>query len=149
MSTKKELLDSLQSKVGFVRIISDEKTNDSKEGDSVEKRHLVIQHNNTDGTAGITNVFYLHDKESDEAKFYNEEPEAFDKQEPTVNQKKMDKILKHLTNNFDLVEILFQDDVQEKIKAKVNKFSGSKSVESLVIAYKDKETKDFTHVTIE
>ena len=87
---KSELQAALEAKKGFVSIINDELAQDHVSGDKIEKRRFYINHTNSDGTMGKTFVYYLHNIETDEANFYNVEPEAVDAREPSTEQKKVD-----------------------------------------------------------
>lgn len=149
---KTDLITKVQSKTGFKSIVNDVIAPDSpktNENQKIEKRYFEVATANADGTAGITFVFYLYDIVTEDAWFYNTEVEALDINEPTVNQKKVNKIIKYLDDNFDFVEIMGIDEGKERIKAQVNKFGDSNnSAQSIVIAYKDRVTKEFTHVTI-
>jgi len=69
--TKAQLITSLEGKVGFHSIISDELALDNKAGDLIEKRYFYINHTNADGTMGKTYVYYLLDVANDAASFYN------------------------------------------------------------------------------
>ena len=97
---KTELLAAVGAKKGFVRIVSDKETSDNIPNNPVRKMQLVVEHTNTDGTAGITNVFYLHNTNNDEAKFYNQEPEAFDNNEPSAELKKLKVLENYINANF-------------------------------------------------
>jgi len=151
--TKEELITKVEGKVGFKSIVKDELAGDSpevSESQKIEKRYFEVATVNGDGTAGITFVFYVYNTETEEAWFYNQEVEALDIKEPTVNQKKIEKIINHLDDNYDFVEVIAADEGKERVKARVNKFNtNGGSVESFVIGYKDSVTKEFKHETIE
>lgn len=131
MATKNELISLIQSKKGFVRIVSDELANDAIPNDPVEKRVVQVEHSNTDGTAGITNVFYLHDTANDVAKFYNTEPVAFDVNELNAMAKKQEALENYLKGKYDayflgrtdLVNNWAEADVFSVVAGKLNRKS--------------------------
>lgn len=128
---KAELLTAVQSKKGFVRIVVDEKAPDSDPRSTTEKRYLVVEHTNTDGTAGMTNVYYLHDTVNDVAKFYNAEPSAFDINEPPADLKKRQALETYLKGKYaafflgriDLVNLWAEADVFVQAAGKLTKKS--------------------------
>lgn len=103
---KTELLQAVAAKPGFVRIASDNLAQDTIQGDPVQKRYLSVEHNNTDGTAGITHVFYLQDTSSNQdeklqtVKYYNVEPASFDVRELTAEAKKQAALETYLKGKY-------------------------------------------------
>lgn len=97
--TKSELIAAVQAKKGYVATLSDTKTPDSPTGNK-EKRMLVAETLNSDGTKGMYNVFYVHNTETDEAWFYNVEPEALDTKEPSAPQVVINALNDYCKANF-------------------------------------------------
>lgn len=117
---KSELLTKVQNKVGFKAIIEDVVALDSpttNETNKIEKRFLKVATVNSDGTAGITFVFYLIDTNTQEAWFYNTETEALDIKEPIAEQKKVDALQNYLKANFDAFFLLRWDVVNNWAEA--------------------------------
>lgn len=104
--TKAELLAAVGAKKGFVRVISDNLAPDTVPNDAVQKRYLLVETLNADGTAGITHVFYLQDTSSNQdenlqtSKFYNVEPQALDNKELSVMDKKREALETYLKGKY-------------------------------------------------
>lgn len=98
---KEDLLVAVRSKKGFVRIIADEVAQDDiKTDENLNKRYLTVEHRNTNGTAGITYVFYMHKVDTDDAYFYNHEPENLDANEETVEIKRLRRLEEFLAGKY-------------------------------------------------
>jgi len=104
--TKQELQTAVEAKKGFLSIIKDELAPDHVPNDPIEKRFFYVNHTNTDGTAGKTFIFYLHDTVNDTAWFYNAETESVDTKEPTTEQKKLDALQSYLKSTFSAFFII-------------------------------------------
>lgn len=134
--TKSELLALIATKTGYTRTISDKLAPDSIAGDTVEKRHIVVEHTNSDGTAGITNVYYLLDTTSDQAKFYNAEPEAFDFQELSVVAKKQEALEKYLKGKYNAYFLSRVDLVNNWAEVDVFTLTTGKLVKKSILVFK-------------
>lgn len=133
---KADLLAAVAAKKGFVRVISDSLAPDNIAGDTVEKRRLLIEHNNADGTAGITNVFYLHNTSNDDAKFYNVEPSALDNQEPDPNTKKLQALEGYLSSKYAAYFIGRVDLVKNWAEADVFTLTAGKLAKKSILIFK-------------
>lgn len=98
---KEDLLTKVSQKNGFVQVIDDSVSPDNKENKLFEKRVLTVQTLNTDGTGGITYVYYMLGKKKDEAFFYNNEPATFDVNEDNNDTKKREALEEYLQAQFD------------------------------------------------
>lgn len=107
--TKQQLLDAVAAKKGFHSIVQDEVAPDNIQGDPIEKRFLYVNHTNADGTMGKTFVYYLYNSSTDEASFYNVEPESVDSKEPNSDQKKLDALMVYLKSNFNAYFVVRYD----------------------------------------
>ena len=145
---KAQLLTSIQSKAGFVSIVSDNVAPDSPTGVK-EKRYLVVETLNADSTKGITNVFYIHDTETDTAWFYNVEPVAFDNQYKNIPQQTLEALQNYCKTNFEAY-FLIPDRIDAENKWAVVEaytISSGKLAKSLKMVYK-KGTNPITHIDI-
>lgn len=145
---KAEFITKVEAKDGYVRTISDALTNDSPVGDT-QKRFLLIETTNTDGTAGITNVFYMLDTVNDVVKFYNVEPVSFDTATKSVPQQTIDALDTYCKATFDAY-FLIPDRIDAENKwAVVEAYmvQGADLVKSNVMVFK-KGTSPIAHLTI-
>lgn len=143
---KTDLLTAVQAKAGYVAILEDKL--DSVVG-TKEKRNLVVETLNTDGTKGITNVFYILDITTQDAWFYNIEPKAFDYGYKDVPQETLDALRAYCKANF-AAYFLIQDRVDAENKWAVVEaytLNAGKLVKSLKMVYKQ-GTNPITHVDI-
>lgn len=97
---KSDLITTVSSKDGFVAILSDELAPDSKDPVK-EKRFFRIETLNDDGTKGIANVYYIHNKSTDEAWFYNIEPVSFKKSAVSVSEAAVDALENYCSTTFE------------------------------------------------
>lgn len=95
--TKQEFLTKVQSKPGFVRIVSDSIAPDSRDSE-VDKKFLTVQVQNEDGTNNYVNVFYTENKATLDVNFFALEPVSFTKE--TDNQKKQDALETYLKGKY-------------------------------------------------
>jgi len=142
---KQDLITKLSTKKGFKGIISDELASDTPAGKKLEKRFFLVESINTDGTVGISYVYYLYDIEADEAQFYNAEPEKFDNQEDTKEVKRRKQLETHLKNKYLTYFVLRQDSENDAIEADVYTLTGETVTKKTVIAVRnaDKTINDF------
>lgn len=141
---KQELKTALGAKKGFVRIIEDTLAPDSIPTDPMQKRYFTVEHVNTDGTAGITYVYYLQDTGSNNnedlqaCKYYNTEPANFDNNEPTAEAKKQTLLEDYLNTKYD-AWFLNRVDLQNNwAEADVYKYNATTKVldKKTVVVYK-------------
>lgn len=126
---KTDFITSVEAKKGFVRVIKDEIAPDNIVDDFLEKRYLTVQHLNADQTMGITYIFYVYNKNTDDANFYNQEPENLDVKEETVEVKRLRRMENHLKtkyrayfiNRFDLANFWAEAEVYVQTADKVTK----------------------------
>lgn len=97
--TKAELLTAVEGKTGYVATLADTLALDSI--GTKQKRFLVVETLNADGTKGITNVFYVHDTQTDEAWFYNVEPVGFQKESKSLEAQAVGAIENYCKTNFN------------------------------------------------
>lgn len=149
--TKTQLLAAVQAKPGFVAIVSDKLAQDSAVavGEGKEKRFLVVEHQNTDGTRGSYAVYYILDTTNQTAWFYNVEPAAFDSQYKAVPQQTLDALKAYCKATF-AAYFLIPDRIDAENKwAVVEAYTSSsgKLVKSLKMVYKQ-GSNPITHVDI-
>ena len=145
--TKEQFLTQVQGKKGFHSIIKDDVAPDNIAGDTIEKRYLYVNHTNADGTMGKTFVYYLLDKDTNEASFYNVETEALDAKEVSGDQKKLNALQDHLKSNFDAYFVIRFDMDNLWAEADVFKLTAGELVASKVMVFK-KGTNPIAHLTI-
>lgn len=97
--TKSQLLTAVQGKAGYVATIADTLAPDSV--GTKQKRFLLVETLNADGTKGITNVFYIHDTETDEAWFYNIEPVGLQKESKDISAQAVDALTTYCKATFN------------------------------------------------
>jgi hypothetical protein len=90
--TKAQFISAVKAKSGYVAILADNVAPDSVKGAIKEKRYLVVETLNSDGTKGQTHVYYIHDTENDTAWFYNVEPASFQKEAKSIDQQTLDAL---------------------------------------------------------
>jgi len=147
---KSDLIAAVQAKVGFKSIITDKVAPDSpeiNEVNKIEKCFFEVATINADGTAGITYVFYLHNTVTDDAWFYNVEPESVDTKELSADQKKFDVVEKYLKNTFHSYYIHRYNPTINTAFADVYTQVGQTLVKSEVAAFK-RGTDPVGHLTI-
>lgn len=144
---KQELLDAVAAKKGFVSIAKDDVAPDNVQGDEIEKRYLYVNHTNADGTMGKTFVFYLHNTTTDEAWFYNDEPENVDQKEPNSEQKKLDALAAYMKTNFDAYFIGRFDTTNNWAEADVFMLAAGKLTKKSVLVFK-KGTNPINHLEV-
>ena len=147
---KQDLITKIQGKVGFKGIISDELAPDSPDvtgANKVEKRFFKVATINADSTAGITFVFYLLDTVTDEAWFYNVEPESVDIKEPNTDQKKLDALQAYLTANFDAFFLIRWDMTRNWAEVDTFKLNAGTLKAQKVIVFK-KGANPISHLNI-
>lgn len=133
---KAEFLTAVQGKPGFVKVIDDKTAQDNVQGQEPQKKYLVVEHTNTDGTSGITNVFYLHNTTTDEAKFYNVEPASFDLREPGSEAKKELALRAYLEGKYQAFFINRIDYINNWAEADVYSLNVDKLTKKTVVVYK-------------
>lgn len=136
MATLTDLKKTISEKKGFVRIVKDELTKDNIAEDSIEKRVMTVETSNSDGSAGMTPVYYILDKQSQEAKFYNIEPESFDNRELSREAKREDALAKYLGGKYEAYFIDRIDRANSWAEATVYSLSEGKLIKKNVIVYK-------------
>lgn len=134
--TKAEFLTKVQSKPGFVSIITDTLAQDHIPGDPIEKRYLYINHTNADGTMGKTYVEYLLNTTDGTASFYNMEREALDVTEPSTDQKKLNALQNYLGAKYVAYFVTRFDTTHNWAEADVFSINVDKLVKKTVIVYK-------------
>lgn len=144
---KADLITTLQSKKGFHSIISDTVAPDNVQGDPIEKRFFYVNHLNADGTMGKTFVYYLWDKATDDAWFYNVEAESVDMKEPSKDQKKFDALLNYLKANFAVFFIIRYDINNSWAEADVFVETAGTLSPKRVVAFK-KQGEPVTHLDV-
>lgn len=146
--TKAELVTIVEGKTGYVAILKDAVAPDNVAG-TKEKRYMLVETLNTDGTKGITNVTYVLDTGTDEAWFYNAEPVSFDTGVVSVPQATIDALKAYCVANFEAYFLIPERIDAENNWAVVEAYtvSGSDLAKSTVMVYK-KGTNPITHVTI-
>lgn len=144
---KQEFLNQVAAKKGFHSIIKDDVAPDNVPNDSIEKRYLYVNHTNADGTMGKTFIYYLYDKEADNASFYNVEPEAVDQKEPAADQKKLNALEAYLSANFNAFFVLRFDLNHNWAEADVFNLAAGKLTKSSVLVFKQ-EGKPINHLEI-
>ena len=108
-------------------------TNDSPGGD-LEKRHVVVETQNEDGTVGIYNIFYLHNKTTDVAKFYNAEPEILTN--VSNDEKKLKALKNYLAGKYQAYFIGRYDLVNNWAEADVFSLNAQKLEMKSVLVFK-------------
>jgi hypothetical protein len=100
--TKQEFLTRVMAKEGFVSIIDDKTAPDSPQSTIgvKEKRYLLIETINTNGTAGQVALFYIHDMQADVVRFYGVEPVSLASDYDTEDTKVYRLISNYCKNTF-------------------------------------------------
>lgn len=133
---KAQLLTTVSAKPGYVAIVSDNLAPDSVGGK--QKRYLVVETLNADGTKGMTNVFYMHDTATDDAWFYNTEPVAFDVKYEDATAVDLKGIRNYCKNTFFAYFFVEGRVDADNKRAVVEAYTltDGKLVKSLVLVYK-------------
>ena len=144
---KADLLTAVSAKSGYVAIIEDRLAPDSV--GTKQKRYLLVETLNADGTKGVTNVFYVHDTVSDDAWFYNVEPKTFDITEKPVDQQTLDALRDYCKANFAAYFLIPDRIDAANMWAVVEAYTlvSGKLAKSLKMVYKQ-GTNPITHVDI-
>ena len=133
---KTDLLAAVESKPGYVATILDNKTPDSPAG-AKEKRFLLVETLNQDGTKGMTNVTYVHDTENDVAWFYNVEPLSFEKEYKTDMQVAQEAIIDYCDDTFHAYRVEEINTVQKFAIVTTWTLASGSFTETRVIVYKN------------
>lgn len=144
---KAQLKAQLETKKGFLSIVKDDVAPDNVAGDPIQKRFFYLNHVNADGTAGKTFVYYLHNTETDDAWFYNQEIESVDMKEASSEQKKLTALENYLKANFDAYFVIRYDLNNLWAEADALKLTNGSLVASKVLVFK-KGTSPIAHLTI-
>ena len=143
---KADLTAVVEGKDGFVAILSDNKTPDSPAG-TKEKRYMLVETINDDGTKGITNVVYIHDTVNDTAWFYNVEPLSFKKEARTADQQAIDALTTYCNDTFHAYEIKSVNGGQKWAIVTTYMLDNGSFTQTDVIVYKQ-GTSPITHAPI-
>jgi len=138
--TKQELITKIEQKKGFISFIGEERiAPDNDKESNIEKKYFLVNHENSDGTAGQKFVFFLEDKETHDAWFYNLE-EELDNQEPNVYIKKLNKLEEYLDDTFHSYFIIRTDLKQGIGEADVYTLTDGKLSASRVLVFKEEQS---------
>jgi hypothetical protein len=132
---KEGLIAQLKSKNGFMSILEDSLSSDSKSAD-IEKRYMLVEHQNADGTVGTTSVYYLFNTKTGEAKFYNIVPNSFDSRETSPDMVKQQALEAYLKAKYNAYFIGRTDFVNNWAEADVFTLTTGKLVKKKVLVYK-------------
>ncbi len=144
---KADLLAAVAAKAGYVAVIADKLATDSV--GTKEKRYLVVETLNADGTKGISNVFYVHDTATDDVWYYNVEPKTFDLTEKPVDQQTLEALHAYCKANFAAYFLIPERiDAQNKwAVVEAYTVSTGKLAKSLKMVYKQ-GSNPITHIDI-
>lgn len=143
---KADLLAAVATKQGYVAVASDNL--DSLVG-TKEKRYLIVETLNANGTKGFTNVYYVLDTITQDAWFYNVESQAFDNTYKDVPQTTLDALRAYCKANF-AAYFLIPDRIDADNKWAVVEayiLTAGKLTKSLKMVYKQ-GVSPITHVDI-
>lgn len=135
---KADLITKVGSKTGFVRVISDVLAPDNiPNQDLLDKKILKVEHTNSDGTKGVTNVYYLEDKASGDVAFYNQEPQVFDQRAVSLDAQKQEALETYLKANFNAHFINRVDFDNNWAEADTYTLEGGSLTKKTVLVFKD------------